>query len=247
MTKILLGVIGNGRRELLEQTVASAASRLKGEFFEKVMINDAPSPEYNKYLIDKYGDEFTVINHDQNMGLSGSVQSLWMLAQMKQADYIFHLEEDFTFNKNIYVDDLIQILSNDIHIAQIALKRQPCNPAEIEVGGFMEQNPSSYIKHTIWRIPVYRLNPNRSKWICGRVAKIINEIDYLNHRNFFTLNPCLYPISTTRIGWEKGWGEKEFGERLFSNELIKCSYLGKIEDAPLVEHIGNYRGENWYV
>ena len=127
MNRILLGVIGNGRRELLEQTVASAESRLQGDFLKKVMINDAPSPEYNQYLIDTYGDEFIVINHQYNMGLSGSIITLWEYAQSIEADYIFHLEDDFTFNQKIYIDDLIWILKNKSHLAQIALKRQPVN------------------------------------------------------------------------------------------------------------------------
>lgn len=240
MSKILLGIIGNGRRELLEQTVASAESHLKGSFFTKVMINDAPSPEYNQYLIDTYGDRFTVINHEKNEGLSGSVRSLWMWAQMQGAEYLFHCEEDFLFNQKVFIEDLAWILQQDTQLAQIALKRQPCNPAEIEAGGFMEQTPGSYIQHTIWCPPIYRLNKHFRPYA-------ITELDYLKHRNFFTLNPCMYPISTTRIGWERGWGEKEFGERLFSNELIQCGYLGKIEDPPLITHIGGYRGENWYV
>lgn len=243
MNKILLGVIGNGRRELLEQTVASAESHLQGEFSHKIMINDAPSEEYNHYLIKTYGDRFTIVNHGKNRGLSGSIRSLWYHAQRLDVDYVFHLEEDFTFNQNIYISDLINVLECDYHIAQIALKRQPCNPAEAEVGGFMEQNPTSYVEHTIGRSLVYRLGFSTPR----QTGKKIEEVNYLNHRNFFTLNPCLYPISTTQIGWERGWGEKEFGERLFANELTQCAYLGRIEDAPLVEHIGGYRGENWYV
>ena len=79
--------------------------------------------------------------------------------------------------------------------------------------------------------------------------RMVESINYnwVEHRNFFTLNPSLYPKWVVNLGWENGWGEKEFSERLFSNSLVKCGFYGTIKDDPLVHHIGDARGGNWFV
>ena len=223
MNKIILGIIDNKRPEFLAQTITSIEANISYDFLKKVIIDDSGDAAYGIYLQELYGNRYHIISHVKNLGLSGSVRSLWGLALFLDADFVMHIEGDFTFNQSIDVEDLWYVLGEYKNIAQVALKRQPCNPGEIEVGGFMKQNPESY-----------------RSGICG--GKL-----YVTHRNFFTLNPCVYPRWVMELGWEQGWGEKEFGERLFANPETYCAYLGKIDDPPLVEHIGNYRGNNWFV
>jgi len=103
------------------------------------------------------------------------------------------------------------------------LKRQAVNDQEISVGGFMYQDPTSYEPY------------------------IHDNVKWLEHRKLFTLNPCLYPKWVVDLGWQVGWGEKEFSELLFSDPYVKCAYLGHMEDPPLVDHIGHYRGDGWRV
>lgn len=232
MPKVLLGVIGNGRKALLDKTLASLKENVNYPFLNKIMINDTGRTGYALQLEEQYAGEWHIISHQFNEGLSGSIRSLWAAARLYDVDYIFHVEEDFTFNRPIDIESLIDIIDlNEDKIAQIALKRQPCNPAEIEAGGFMQQDPDSYsLYHSS-----YKNN------------HVFREAWFVTHRNFFTLNPCLYPRWVIDLGWEQGWGEKEFGERLFADENARCAYLGKIDDSPLVTHIGDYRGDNWFV
>lgn len=70
---------------------------------------------------------------------------------------------------------------------------------------------------------------------------------WVEHRKFFTLNPCVYSIDITRPLWPQGGGEREFAERVFMNPESTCAFLGSVDDPPLVDHIGNYRGGNWFV
>ena len=221
MIKVILGVIGNGRKELLDQTIVSANENLKYPFFKKVMINDTGNVDYSSQLLREYGDEWHIISHQVNQGLSGSIRSLWEFAKDLDVDYIFHLEEDFTFYEQIEIEKLLSAF--DSNIAQVSLKRQPVNYEEAHYGGFMERDRHTYVEYKK------------------------GDVAYSAHRNFFTLNPGLYPRWIVDLGWESGWGEKEFGDRLFLNSDVKCAYYGTVDDPPKVNHIGSYRGENWFV
>lgn len=232
---VVLGVIGNGRFELLQQAVASLEEKVKYPFRIKIMIDDTGDAQYALKLQETFPD-WHIISHTTNQGLSGSIRSLWSAFKLLDAEYLFHVEEDFIFNQDIDIDMMIKILEVDPYLAQLALKRQPVNADEAAVGGFMQQDPHSY-QLTYWAVDT-GVMPD------GEDAVIYQ---WLTHRNFFTLNPCLYPWWLIELGWEQGWGEKEFGERLFANQHLWCGYLGRVDDPPLVEHIGNYRGNNWFV
>lgn len=233
---VMLGVIGNGRHEFLSQAVESLKKNVQYPWRIKVMINDTGDMQYAQYLEETYPD-WHVVSHQKNKGLSGSIMSLWSAARLLDVDYVFHVEEDFTFPQPIDIGLLKEILVADSTLAQIALKRQPCNEAEAAAGGFMQQNPGSYATH----------------WYHSRPASIYTDFkepyryEYVTHRNFFTLNPCLYPMKTIDIGWQQGWGEREFSERLFAKDEVYCGFLGGIHDSHIVNHIGNYRGNNWFV
>lgn len=224
--KVLLGIIGNGRADLLERTVASLEEKVKYPFFKRILIDDTGRAEYAVELEEKYGTRYHIIAHPENRGLSGSVRTLWEAAQILDVDYIFHVEEDFTFNADIDIEKLISILTMAPHLWQVALKRQPVNPEEAEVGGFMQQDPGAYTQY-------YSNHDPSLVWV--------------EHRKFFTLNPCLYPLSITRPLWPKGGGEREFSQHVFQNPENACAFFGAVDDPPLVDHIGNYRGGNWFV
>lgn len=223
--KVLLGIIDNKRPEYLDRTIRSIEENIDFDFVQKIIIDDSGDKLYSNYLLDIYGNRFSICSHASNKGLSGSVRSLWNIAKETNADYIFHVEGDFLFNTKIDISLLLNIFNFESHLAQIALKRQPVNYEEFNAGGFMELNLSSYSD------------------------KFIESIDFnwVEHRNYFTLNPSLYPKWVVDLGWEIGWGEKEFSERLFSNHLTRCGFFGKKEDSPLVTHIGDSRGVNWFV
>lgn len=224
MHKVLLGIIGNGRSELLDQTITSLEETVDYPFFKKIIVDDTGSLSYAVELERKYGDKFHILAHTDNKGLSGSIRTLWEAAQMLDVDYVFHVEEDFTFNVKPPIDNMITILKASPHVWQVALKRQPVNGDEAAVGGFMQQDPTAYTQF-------YLANDPNIYWV--------------EHRRLFTLNPCIYSIDITRPLWPQSGGEREFSDRVFLNEESTCAFLGGIEDEPMVNHIGNYRAPGW--
>jgi hypothetical protein len=68
-------------------------------------------------------------------------------------------------------------------------------------------------------------------------------IPYVQHRQIFSLNPCLIPARTLRMGWPAG-NEAEFTMHCLADDKVFAFY-GKREDAPRVEHVGVERGTGW--
>ena len=218
MNKVSLVVITDGRQSCIEQTIDRFNEVIDYDFFEKLIINDSADPRYHNFLVKRFS-EFTVISHEQRRGLAGAVQSAWASVN-SESDYVFHLEDDFLFNQSINIQDLITLLESNTYLVQMALVRAPVNPPEEEVGGFVFQHISDYLQ----------------------------KDKFFEHGRLFTLNPCIYPMSTVEIGWPDHGGESEFTSKVHSiNNNYRFGFYGDIYDKPLVTHIGGKRSEGWFL
>jgi glycosyltransferase involved in cell wall biosynthesis len=137
-----LVVISDGRLEYLHQCVESF-KHLPMELFEdRIVVNDSASngsADYYKKLF----PEWRIISHAERRGLTGSVNSAWDAAN---GEYLFHVEEDFVFNRPVEIDAMRWVLDKHFELAQICLLRQPSpySPAELAAGGIVEMEPSAY-------------------------------------------------------------------------------------------------------
>jgi len=218
MKKVSLFIVTDGRYELLEKTMKSLNEKVKYDFFEKLIFNDC----IDNVFIDKvhllageYG--FTVYNHLEKKGFAGVYNTAWETVS-KEADFVFSCEDDFTFEEEINIPQMIMILEKDRNIVQVCLKRQAWNEQEKKAGGIIEQWPELYDE------------------------KHLGNISWTEHRLFYSTNPCLTPSWVIKIGWPlTQQSESLFSKVLFSNPNFKSSYLGKKFDAPKVIHHGFHR------
>lgn len=218
MNKVSLVIITDGRQACISETVPSMNKNLDYKFYEKIIINDSADIRYHQYLMSNYPD-FRIVSHETRRGLAGAVQSAWASVS-PNSDYVFHLEDDFLFNKQIIIEDLISLLESNPHLVQMALVRAPVNPPEEEVGGFVFQHLADYSQKN----------------------------KFFEHGRLFTLNPCLYPMSTVQMGWPDHGGESEFTSKVHSiNNDYRFGFYGDIHDKPLVTHIGGRRSEGWFL
>lgn len=218
MNKISLVVITDGRQSCIEQTIERFNEVINHSFFEKLIINDSGDPRYHDFLVNRF-PEFNVVSHEQRRGLAGAVQSAWSSVD-PEVDYVFHLEDDFLFNKSIDIAHMSFLLRTNPQLVQMALVRASVNPPEEEVGGFVFQHLADYSQ----------------------------KEDYFQHGRLFTLNPCLYPMSTVRMGWPDHGGESEFTTKVHSiDKDYRFGFYGNIYDEPLVTHIGGRRSEGWFL
>lgn len=227
---IALVVLSDGRDDYLRQTITSLNQRVTGDITERWLFDDSGDPNYRRDLLDRY-PEYWHLDLGTRRGFTQMMIHMWDTLRVEsKARWILHLEQDFTFNRPINLGDVTEVMDAHQYMAQMAFKRQPWNQEERDAGGFVEMHPDSYVDQSDGRH------------------------DWLEHRRFFTCNPCVYPQHLTNIGWQPGVNtEGHFGLRLFREgtlstepEDVRCAFWGKRAEPPWVHHIGVHRAGMGY-
>jgi hypothetical protein len=221
-------VLTNGRPECISKTIPSAHQHLSG--VDGMVIIDASFDDvYGQWLEDEFIDGSGKV---AVMHLDGGEPGYWraMQATWRYARYLldhlgveaaFFLEDDFTFNADVDLDDLVTVLDAHPYLTQIALRRQPWFHNEVEAGGLIEALEAQGEEFT---------------------ERTDGERYWIEHRACFTGNPSLIPRATFEREWPEGdWSESRFGGLLFRDEGARGAYWGRRTDPPLVEHIGHHR------
>lgn len=215
-------VITDGRGEYLRRSVESLEQHFTGRISEKVMFDDSGSAEHRGTLAALY-PQWVHVNAGPRQGFGGAIIAAWdHLRRYSAAEYVAHCEADFVYGSTVDLDAMAFLLDSEPHLAQVALLRQPWNAEEIAAGGIIEQHPGDYHdteKHGI-------------RWV--------------EHRRFFTTNPCLYRRSLLSVGWPNvDNSEGIFTHRLLSDgtpetsgDRVRFAFWGTKQDPPAVEHIG---------
>lgn len=213
--KICILIMTDGRNDYLEQTLKSLEKNVVfpvGAKVVKVLYDDMPEGrdiEFLRRIELEYKIDKMVLS-PVNVGINQAVQNAWL--EIPVCDYVWHQENDFLYNETIDVSHMIKPLEMNRMIGQVALLRQAWYDDEIESGG-------------VYKVPyrVYR---------SGNVA----GTDLVFQDKFFTHNPCIYRYSTTeQIEY---YSELQFADHLRRKGVKTFAYLGKLTDAPKVEHIG---------
>lgn len=222
MTVALL-VMADGREDYLAQTLASASENLHGPVTERWY--------YSEQAGHLCPPDFVHIGAGPRRGFAGAITDAWrILTEQSTADWVFHLEQDFTFNRSVHLDQLVEVMQPRPYLVQMALRRQPWNDAERAAGGIVEQHPEAY-----------------ADCRAGGHA-------WLEQRLFFTTNPSLYRRTLCSTGFhEPPHAEGMFTHRLLREgspeapgDQVRFGYWGARHWRPLVEHIGHVRAGHGY-
>lgn len=229
--RIAVVVVTDGRDQYLLETVRSAMANLSGPIVEWWMYDDTGDNVYRGGLALRY-PTFRHFHAGPRQGFGGAIRAVWAkLAAESTVDYVFHLEQDFTFRRRVDLGDLAAVLDVRPYLAQMALVRQAWNDEERAVGGLIARHPQAY-------------QPMAD--MAGRL--------WMEHRLFWTTNPSLYHRSICGQGWPAGdQSEGRFSLDLLDRGLpgvpgdqVRFGYWGRHEDGPWVEHIGETRSGHGY-
>lgn len=217
---IALLVVTDGRRDPILQTIPSAAANLDRDLItRRVLYDDSGDPNHRDWLADQF-PEFELIWHPAGrQGFGGAIRTAWEHLAAVPERFIFHLEDDFTFNRPVELFAMAHVLAAHDEVVQLALRRQPWNAAERQAGGVVEEHPEAFIDATL------------------------SGSDVLLHRQFFTTNPSLY----RRTLCEGGWPEGNNSEGLFTHQILQgdpaavFGYWGARDSGEWVTHIGKER------
>lgn len=221
---IALLLMTDGRTEYIHQTITSSASMLKGPITERWMHDDSGDEGYRQWLCSNF-PFFTPIGEGPRKGFGGAYAFAWKtLSEKSKASFIFGLEDDFTFNREVPLEDMVKVLEDNPHVYQMALRRQPWNSEEIKAGGIIERWPEDFEE----------IEQGGLVW--------------LEHRRWYTTNPNLYRRSLLDREWPVTKdAEGHFGFKIFAEDpTAKCGFWGQKTDPPWVEHTGRQRKGNQY-
>jgi hypothetical protein len=218
---IWLVVFTDGRDDLLKQTIASADANLDGPITRRSIVDDTGDLEHSAQLraeLPGWGIE----DHRQRLGFAGSIAQTWQLLESSSEDpeqFVFHLEDDFIFNRPVDLVAMIRLLNEYPPLAQLALRRQPVNDAEKAAGGVVEMWPDQYA--------------DKYNGYLG--------CHWLEHRLFFTTNASLYRRSLCKLGWPEGRRSEEAFTRRCLDQGYSFGYWGSRDSGEAIHHTGTER------
>jgi hypothetical protein len=218
--RIGLVVITDGRRDCISRTVPSLEAKV-GPFDARIICDDSGDQRYADWLRDSF-PEHRVLAHDR-LGHARAVRFALHEAGKLDVDWIFWSEDDYEFADRIDLSKIIATMEAEGEdLKQMSIKRQAWFPAEIEAGPTVIDrfDPALFVEHA----------NNGSSW--------------LEHRQFFTLNPYLARRSLVAvIRWPlTSNSEHHFGRSLFRDRRVKCGIWGAKADPPLAIHSGERVG-----
>lgn len=214
------------RREYLERTMASLVERVRYDHVvRKVVFSDwdeSITPELTA-IAERHG--FYVVSQADQRGpdFTRSMVRLWRyLASRRDAfEYVFLAEDDFVYERDVDLGEMIGVLDAHPELVQVALLRDAFYAAEREKGGVLGHPLEAFTPASM----------NGSRW--------------LEHRRFFTLNPTIFRRGLTSKPWPTAQhSEAVFGRQLFAEGNARSALWGDGEN--WISHIGQVRAGTGY-
>lgn len=210
------------RRAYLERSLASLLEQVEGPIVQRVIYDcwgDAEIREELRRMVESCG--FYVVGPEHPVDFTEGMQALWTyLRRRAKGDFIFAVEDDFTYERPVDLVPMIAALKRNPHLVQMALLRDPSYQDEREleaIGNILG-----------WPRPAFDF---RDGWF--------------EHRQFFTLNPSLFRRSLTERPWPTGHhSETLFGKSLFNDRALRSAFWG--DGAEWIRHIGEVRAGAGY-
>jgi hypothetical protein len=233
-------IFHDGRDEYLRATLASFHKNVIFDYKPyKIIIDDTPDRTIDNVncvneMMETYGINLA-LQHHRNIGILASVKEAWERALLNNFDFIFHQENDFTYNEQVDIKTLKKILSTDMNIVQIALRRQPVSRTELARGSVADREYQREIT--------------------------VDGFKLLKTRKLFTFNPSLYHTSiaeaalldlrlsrhrqpTERLlrGCGQPLSEREIMQHLlYLQPRCYSTFFGSFDSKPVIHHIGEKR------
>lgn len=230
---ITLLAMTDGRDDLLAQTLASFDSMVTGPVTRRVIFDDTGDSGHALELTDRYHG-YAIVTTGRRNGFGDAVRLAWQTVDRfgPEQRFVFHLEDDFVFERPVDLWAMAEVLDRYPHLAQMALRRQPWNAQERAAGGVVECNPTEYVER----------------------RKLDEPAEWLEHRLFWTTNASLFRRELLSAGWMGGeQAEGRFTHLLLAEGIpgadwsdVRFGYWGARDSGVWITHIGTNRVGHGY-
>lgn len=226
-------IITDGR-DCVYDTIASARDRLHGDIHKWWLYHDGHVHPSEVDRLMETGIDELFWHPDGRQGFGGAIAHAWKTVVLNSpATHLFHLEDDFTFNRDVDLDDIAYVLDTHRYLAQMALRRQPWNDAEKAAGGVVELIPTAFSDQSTFR-------PKEG----AAVGFDPQLLMWLEHREFWTTNPSLIRVEHIL---NNPWPNVPQSEGRYTLALkdydpdLRFGYWGHRDSGEWVHHIGDQR------
>ena len=203
--KVTVVLTSCNRVELLDKTIESFHSYNTYPIEEFIIIEDSTDIKAIEHIKSKYSD-YTLIFNEENIGTFKSIDKAY---SQVSTPYVFHLEDDWKFVKEGFIEDSMKILDYDSKVINVWIRA---------LTDTME-HPFSEEKYSIDDIGYY-----------------IMETDYGGYTGF-TTNPGLRRlVDHNQIGGLGKFGPR--AEILAGQEYLNLGFYAVILEHKYIEHTG---------
>lgn len=165
-----------GRLDLLERTIKSLSEEFWNKIPVKILTEDSADAEVfkevRKQSKEGYLKNWTIFYNDVKLGQSGSIDLAYSNVK---TNYVFHLEDDWEFYDEFFIDRSIPILEKYANIIQVTFRG---NTPHLSVPTLFEPGTESEFSILIpgyngW--PGFTYNPNIFKFSAYEKVKPISK------------------------------------------------------------------------
>lgn len=220
-----LVVLTHGEGATLERTLLSFHEHVTPKPADYVCIRDGGGklPPINP---DGQTWRGSVLQPQQ--GFCAATRAAWKAATLPGPDFVFWLEHDFTFRRDIDLRPIMETLLANPLLAQMQFMRGPVSVPEKRAGGLYESRPGEYSQ------------------AFTNLLSSAEAYPYLEHRSYLTTNPSLMRRAWMAAhSWPPPIGKyAEQCEGKFSIDLVERGFKFGVWGAgePWVDHIGERDG-----
>jgi len=184
------------RLDLLKRTLDSFFKYNTYPIAEFLMTDDSGNSAIAKELYDLYGDKFKIF-HNNHIGLSKSLDILFTNASN---EYIFHLEDDWEFDRPGFIEDSLSIMK-DKTINQVWVRHSWDTPHKCNEDGslpiWQEWNGYSWNPGLRYKSDYLKMFPNGLQEF-GEEFDCMQHSKKFNYKVVSSLNTSCYHIGYNR-------------------------------------------------
>jgi hypothetical protein len=181
--RYLLVVVTHGASPHLDRALHAFSEWVTPRPVHGLLWIDGPDEDDAAVSAIRHHGDWTVTGSAEQRGFCATYADAWdesiLIADQHDCDFVFWLESDFLILRPVPLKALAGLLASDHSLAQVALMRNACNPAEAAAGGLFESRPGEY---------------EAEEWFEETAAAAsvrLRSHRWLRHRSYFTTNPNL--------------------------------------------------------
>jgi len=217
MDNLVVAFLTCGRKEYLDETIASWETLSDISQRKKIILDDSADPEYRSIISSQYPDYEVISLAEENLGYMKAYNYAFKYLYKTDYEFILWVEEDQKLLVEIDISDMVRILKSN-KLIQLSTIRKPFFYDELNYKSVID-----YLVDLGW--------------------PLVQHDGFITHSSMWGNPPSVFKRSILEAHYPDS-GEEITVETRFGNKLLSLfpgqtfGFYGKMDDEPQSEHIG---------